>query len=759
MRKIFIFLPLLFIALSAIAQGIIPLNENWKFRRSGEDTWYDARVPGTVHTDLMAQNLIEDPYYGTNFLKQDWIKDASWEYKTEFSVDDDLFNSDKIELIFHGLDTKAEVFLNDSILFRSDNMFRSWTSEVSQKLKEGLNTLRVQFYPPSETSRKAMFQSGIDNPKIQTCGIWKPVELVAWNRVKMYNTGIIQNEISEDEVKITVHTEMEVVRPFIGDLDIFLDGEIVKSSKVDMNYGKNYQNISFSVRKPRRWWPAGMGDQNQYDVAVVLKNEGQTVASHHKKIGIRTIKIIDTDDRSGLIPQLLVNNKKMQVVFGNFVPMDFFIPRADSLRYKNMLKAIVNTGFNVVRVWGGGIYEKDVFYNLCDEAGILVVQDLMFDYRIANTDSVVSDMLAEAEENMRRLYHHPSLMFWTDVNGSFLCENSDLTNAVIRHDIKTIFSKNREKDYSTKDRLWSEWLKKMQGSSKVSYSCPAAVYSVSGKDLFMDDPVWVKRSNPEAILELKGDLASNFPEAHDSRELIYQSQWLQAKSIMSTEENYVNYIPQINESWPGISMSVIDYSGKMKGAAYQVRRNVHKEVVGVEEKEKYVRIHVFSIPGDAEEKFDLDVRVMDFNGKLFYKEEKKVKTDVHKPVVHTDISKKEIFKKRQNGSAYICVKLKKEDLVISESRMFFVPFNEIKVEEAKISLDVFEDEGETKVEVKSDKLAMGVVLYTENDAVEWSDNFFNLDPGEKKIVSVKGSKDIKLLKNNIRATVLYRNNE
>lgn len=437
---------MLFATFSLSAEELrLPVHSGWQFKQADKTEWLPAQVPGTVHTDLLANGLIEDPFYRMNEKDQQWIERKDWEYQTIFTVGSDIITKDKIVLDFQGLDTYADVYVNDSLIMEANNMFRNWQVDVTEIVHRGENELHIYFHSPikktepiydsvrytipvssndhadkklSIFSRKAPYHFGWDwGPRFVTSGIWRPIVLRAWDRATMEDLAIEQKMLTEGSAEMLVHVQYMVTKPFVGEIEIIVNGKSVKSNTVDLVHGRQTTNFNFSITNPKLWWPNGMGGQNLYEIEVLLK-KGVTIVDRYKtRLGLRTIELVQEDDRHGSSFYFMVNGEPVFAKGANYIPQDNFLPRVTPERYEHILQSAVDANMNMIRVWGGGIYENDIFYDLCDEKGLLVWQDFMFSCAMYPGDSTfLENVQAEAEQNVKRLSTHPSMALWCGNN-------------------------------------------------------------------------------------------------------------------------------------------------------------------------------------------------------------------------------------------------------------------------------------------------------------------------------------------------------
>lgn len=398
--KLFYFLLSLLFSFASNSQVLTTkLHTNWDFR--GLDTlgWMPATVPGTVHTDLFANGVIGDPFKDNNEIKQQWVELENWEYLTVFSVDKEFMGHEHQELFFKGLDTYADVYLNDSLILEANNMFRNWLVDVTGLINEDGNVLNIIFtspinkntekakaylslpggsdttdYPVAPFTRKAAYHFGWDwAPRFVTAGIWQDIELQSWSGFRILD-GFIKI-VDWDSTKAAVY-HLEVVSDKEQVVQLELTGDAIKS-ELNLKKDTNYFNLYAKLENIELWWPNGSGEQPLYNLSAQLKSE-----FHHDKleqrVGYRQIILINQPDSIGTSFYFKVNGKPLFMKGANYVPQDVFLPRVKPEDYKRLLTQVKDAGMNMLRVWGGGIYEKEIFYDLCDEYGILVWQDYMF---------------------------------------------------------------------------------------------------------------------------------------------------------------------------------------------------------------------------------------------------------------------------------------------------------------------------------------------------------------------------------------------
>ncbi|RAX38161.1 glycoside hydrolase family 2 protein [Rhizobium tropici] len=398
-----------------------------------------AAVPGNVHLDLMAAQLITDPYLDVNEISQDWIGRSAWRYRLAFDWDGE--DAERIDLSCLGLDTAARLELNGSLLGETRNMHRSYRFDIGNQLKSGRNELIVDFqsayehgeevrkrlgsaadipqnYPgPSNLIRKMACNFGWDwGPTVVTAGIWKPVVIESWSKARL---GSIRPEItlqgSQGVARLHVEIEWADKGTDSAALVLSIGGKRVE---VRVAQGETHALIECRIDNPQVWWPHGMGGQPLYDLDLqLLGSDGAALDGWKRRVGFRSVRLDTTPDEIGSAFTLVVNDVPVFARGANWIPDDCFLPRVTRERYRERIAQARDANMNMLRVWGGGIYETDTFYEECDAAGVMVWQDFLFACATyPEEEPVHSEIEAEAREAITRLMPYASLVIWNGNN-------------------------------------------------------------------------------------------------------------------------------------------------------------------------------------------------------------------------------------------------------------------------------------------------------------------------------------------------------
>jgi beta-mannosidase len=404
MQKIILFLMALHSVFMTSAQvTTIALNDNWRFKpatpkleKGLTEDWIKVKAPCLVHSALIENKIIPDLFYRDNETKYQWIEREDWVFENQFEVPAQWLMQDHVELNFKGLDTYADVFLNGELILKADNAFRSWQIDVKPHLREGVNFLRIFFYaavkmdeenreihgyalpgiPTNERvfSRKPQFHYGWDwGPRFVNVGIWRGVELNLWSTYRLKEMNIVQKKISQSEALIQS--------------DFVVESDVEKEVKITFNIDNQSIEKQFNLRKginqlffanvkipnPKLWWSRDLGEPHRYRITL---SDGMQQLEQY--VGLRTIELVREKDKKGETFYFRLNGVPVFAKGANYIPLNIFQDKVSASHYAEMIENAAQANMNMLRVWGGGIYENDEFYECCDKAGIMVWQDFMF---------------------------------------------------------------------------------------------------------------------------------------------------------------------------------------------------------------------------------------------------------------------------------------------------------------------------------------------------------------------------------------------
>ena len=437
------------------------IHENWHLTSPNQEQELPAVVPGTVHTDLLANKIIVDPFWGTHEADLQWIDKQPWVYKTTFEVEAQELAHDHIILQFQGLDTYATIYLNEVEIGYTDHYFIAHEFVVKSILVEGANDLKIVFDAPiqrglallaehgyslpadndqaqrgglaaqeqvSVFTRKPGYHYGWDwGPRLVPTGIHQPVQLIGWNKARLLDLHIKQCQITDKDALMEGTFEVEAIAATYLDIQLFINGTIIQERNFQLNRGINKITIPFTIEDPKLWWTHDLGVPYLYDVEGHISWAGKTLDTKKHRIGIRTIKLVQAPDATGTSFHFELNGLPLFAKGANYIPNDVFLPRVTHQKYDWILESALNAHMNMLRVWGGGFYENQYFYERCDELGILVWQDFMFACSMyPGHEAFLNQVSQEATYQIKRLRNHSCIALW--------CGNNEMDMAWQTHD-------------------------------------------------------------------------------------------------------------------------------------------------------------------------------------------------------------------------------------------------------------------------------------------------------------------------------------
>jgi len=836
----------------------VALHSGWRFRalndkgHPGVEQWHAAEVPGLVQTDLLSNKLIPDPFYRDNEKSLQWIGLTDWEYQTEFDVDAATLARGHVDLQFAGLDTYADVYLNDAELLKADNMFRSWRLPVKDRLHAGKNTLRIVFHSPimlmmpkvkalsyrlptvgqvqivSEEgiatdpyTRKAPYNYGWDwGPRYITEGIWLPVKLIAWDDLRIDNFHIRQQKISKDEAELWA--EFDIVAAKSGDVNLAIEQDGANGKKVPaathsarLDEGTNHITVPFRIANPSLWYPNGYGPQTLYKFFATLstsKNKKPVVEDRAElRTGLRSLELRRQPDQWGKSFTFVVNGIPVFAKGADVIPFDSFMTRVTPAQHRQILQSARDAHMNMIRHWGGGYYETDDFYDVCDELGIMVWQDFMFGGAMVPGDLAFQENVrAEVTEQVKRLRDHPSITLWSGNNeveagwrfwGDRVYFKETLTPpqrervwqdyVELFHDIiKSVVAENGapvpywpsspsanfEDDPGGQRNgdmhYWSVW-HALEPISEYTHQFPrfmseygfqsfpdiATVHKFAEpQDLDIISPVMqVHQKNVGGNERIRTYMLREFREPKDFESFLYVSQVLQAEAIKVGAEHLRRQRPrtmgslywQLNDCWPVASWSSIDYYGHWKALHYYARRFYDDLLVSPWEENGTLSVYVVSDKVKPSES-ELRIRVMDFQGKTILEKKQAVTVSELSSKVYASFSRQELLKDTDAQHAFAVIDLTQNGKVVSRNLWLFDRVRNMALPSPSIQAELTGSDGNYTLRLRSAVLARHVYVTFGDHVVEASDNYFDMLPNEPLTLQVKAKSNIDALRRSLK---------
>jgi len=804
------------------------LNKNWTFSLAKFSSLFEtvknkkliagkqfaAVVPGTIHTDLLNNNLIDDPFYSDNELKMDWISDCDWIYQTKFDFNGNKKNN--VDLVFEGLDTICEIYLNDKKLSSTDNMFLTYKYNVKNILRPTKNILKVILKSPVKYAsqqenkygklpvalnstrvyiRKAQYSFGWDwGPTFPTSGIWRVVYLQEWSVAKIdsisFNTISIGKKFTEVEVKIGA------IGANKNDLSLMIllaDGDNKFEQKIPITSSEN-NRIVFKIKEPKLWWPNGEGNQKLYTLDVKIIKDDVVLDEIQKKVGIRTVELI-LKEKGKATFKFRVNNKDIYGKGVNWIPADSFLPRVKKEKYSELLSLAKQANINIVRVWGGGIYENDEFYNICDELGLLVWQDFMFACgSYPENDDFIEIVKEEVNQNVLRLQYHACLALWCGNNENEWIWHQEqkisykkMPGYKIYHkvisDILNVIDSNRpywpsspfgnDNDPNSFNsgnthqwNIWSRWIDYNNViSDKSLFVTEFGFQGPANKDTFekylpqknrnIGDKVFEHHNKqiegPERIIKF---LSSHLPIRTEWDDYLYLAQLNQAFALKTCLEYWRtngrtngSIIWQINDCWPVTSWSIIDSDITPKLAYYFVKNSFASQLLYF--KDDGITVSVMLL-NQNKEKIEgrLRLTILDtVSGDITEDSSSKVNI-INKRLIDINSVPRKNLPGNENW-ILTAVLYDESNETICRNYYLTKPWVHVKLKKTKLKLNILTKDDYAELILKCTNPAFFIDLYYPH--LTFSDRGFFMMPGEQIKVKVIGKqtkslnvKDIKI---------------
>lgn len=825
----------------------INLCGTWKFKATDEQNWMKAAVPGTVQQDLIREGKLKDPFYRDNEFEAQWVEKKEWEYTRNFFLDSTFLTHDKIILDCRGLDLICELYVNDRLIAKTKNMFVEYEFDVKSYLHSGENTIhvifrsvidwnrqqaeknpRVTWHKGDNTtidalkgllffSRKEASDFGWDwGIRLLSCGIWKPIRLVAYDKARIKDIGVRQDLSNPKEALLTITANIEAFHSteLRTHILVTLDGKIIAENSFPVSEGNSTGQISIS--DPKLWWPNGWGEHPLYLIKAELHDGEKTVHSRQLKIGLRTIALHQVKDNRGETFGIKVNGKLIFCKGANWIPVDALPNRLSENQYKNLLGSCIEVNMNMIRLWGGGLYEPDIFYEFCDENGLMIWHDFMFaSGPYLAVDSYLENIKEEIRSVVLRRRHHPSIALWCGNNeseynmagGQNWLKNFPSTSwadfdkifyetipqTAALYDPDRPYFPSSPHNPLDREQKRSDW--KTASGTVHTYEVWGGeksfkAYSEMGKYRFVAEFGFQSLPHAETVRSFTEpedrffssaimdhhNLTGRKPNQNQGNVRIAtcmadmfrmpmgMMNWISVSQILQGEgmkmgceamrRNYPNSTGalywQLNDNWPVISWSSIDYFGRWKGLQYMAKRFFNPVLISSVTRNDSVLVYV-SNDLLVEKSCKMEWVLSRFDGT----EENHGSKDILIPAntssiiaqldfaeflrENPDLStyRKESYRNREK--VYLSLRLLQGDSLLSSNIVFFVSPKHLQLKEPEIKYSLSEDNGKIKIELSARHFAAFLELGIRNNYARFSDNFFHLIPGEIKTVDVVSS--------------------
>lgn len=801
------------------------LNGNWILNEKGTDSYIEAKVPGSVLSAMLVQHRVQDPFFGTNEYEVRELFRSDYYFTREFEPTPELLEQERIVLCCKGIDTLAKIYVNNVPVGTTDNMHRTYNFDIKNFVTYGINTITIEIdspinyienYRPStgkeisftpqgcmtgnQYLRKTHCMFGWDwGAQLPDMGIWRSIDLIGYSLINLDDVLIIQHH---EKKKVTLEIR---VRANVIDRGLYIiQGEVVTpdgrvSAITETLQDNNEAVLNMEIEDPKLWWPNGYGEHPLYTVSVyALDMNGNEWDSKTYRIGLRTMTISQERDEFGHEFCFKVNGVKLFAMGANYIPEDSIYSFITKEKIDYLLRAAIKSNFNTIRVWGGGYYPSDTFYNLCDEYGLIVWQDMMFACNIYElSEPFRQSITAEVYDNIQRLRHHACL--------GLFCGNNEIESGWVGWEDMKYHSDALRADYI---RMFEQIIKE-----QVEINAPQTFYwpsspSSGGSFNFPDDEnngdchfwdVWhgqkpfteyknhymrfcsefgfqsfpsiktVKtftreedrnifsevmeshQKNDDANSLLINYLSKNFLFPKDFESLLYLTQILQGIAVKYGVEHWRRnrgrcmgaLYWQLNDSWPVASWASIDYFGRWKALQYMAK-NFYAPIAGsIEVNGNTASVYVQNETRDIEPR-RVKISLQTFDFKLLYEAEYNVEImpGMCELVCTTDFT--QYIAGIENKVFVEAVFYDEDDKVTSNEIEVFVPYKRLELNTSSISYSVIELPDEYVIRMMSGGFAAFVELDLRQADAVFSENFFHLTSKREKAVTLKKS-DIRYL--------------
>lgn len=795
------------------------LNGIWKMREKNQSEWMDSTVPGSVMNDLLNHKKIDDPFYRDNEDQAIGIAEKDYEYIREFDLTEEFLKQDKIMLSCEGLDTLATIYINDAEIASTNNMHRTYEFNVKELLENVGNEIKVVFHSPVNYIRekqKAQQLTGVDHaiagypylrkahsmfgwdwgPKIPDFGIWRDISLLGWNVGRIDDVYMTQTHC-ENQVELHVNTQLEKWSDEDVELEIVITDPNGNKELKSVTTSNLKESVLFTIDNPQLWWPNGYGKQPLYKVKVIAKANDQEIDHKIYQIGLRTIEVKHEQDQWGKSFEFHVNGISLFAKGANYIPEDSLIPRTSAERTEQLIIDSVEANFNMIRVWGGGYYPPDYFYELCDKYGLIVWQDFMFACSVYElSKDFEATIKEEAIDNIKRIRHHASLGIWCGnneveeaweywgwpENPKFRTDYIKLFEIILRDIVEELdpqtfywpsspssgggFDEPRNPDEGDM-HYWEVWHGEkpfteyrkyhFRFCSEFGFQSFPSHKTIGTFTLPEDRNVFSyvmekHQKNDGANGIILSYLADTFLYPKDFNALLYTSQLLQAEAIKYGVEHWRrnrgrcmgSLYWQLNDCWPVASWSSVDYFGRWKALHYFAKRFYDPILLSIEEEGTDAAIYVTN---DTLENIQVTVKwQLRSNHSKILKEGKFVQeieslTAKNCEALSFDLSKEEMRETYLEATLYI------DNHEHSSTTVLFTQPKHFEFVDPNIQTDVVEENDAFIITVSADAFAKYVELDLTDADCKFSNNYFDVSVGSSKMIKVEKSslsKDVSL---------------
>lgn len=794
--QFFIFISILSLILSSCRKGQISyaeieINSNWELYSSDDSIRMEATVPGTLLGDLFKNEEIGNPYLADNINTLQWVDRKEWTYSTIFDVPSDVLKMNSVSLSIGQVKGVAEIVLNDSLLGTLHGFFDSQVFNCKKKLMVRGNKLQIKFravekitetmtHEPvvdkfPESTSPTVFQGTAVSPEQWSCGIFEPVKLIAWSGARIRNVFVYTDSITKSQAVIKIKSELEAVKEADYEIDIYVnDRKIDNTQTLKLKKGVQAYQVQVTIPNPELWWCNGMGKPAIYELKFILKRDKKLFDQKKTTFGIRKIELAQANDSVHNTPYLALNGKPVFIKGANYLPLNLFQlePNADS--YEQLINKAAAANLNLLRVWGGGVYEKKLFYDLCDKYGIMVWQDIAIPDLAQIIDK--SAISGSIRQNIECLRNHPSMaLYFTAIeqmntvpplnlkkpDKNMLQADSILSDIIKKISPNIPYYSQLQQANSNEhiQSFWPVWYNLNPISTytqrKKGIVTEFGVQSVpdiktaqtfdSENEFDLRSPVtgahqftnisWSgSQLNGTQMLGTYLQMYYNDPVSNDA--LLYLSQVFQSEALKYAIENFRISKPlcmgsifwHFNDCWPSISWSVVDFYNRNKPAYYAVRKAYQNIVVVPEKKGDMIKLWVVN-DSLAGIKGNLSFKILDFNGAELFHHSQDVNIEANSASMVFEKYASSIFSAKLSNKVLLYITLSSHGKVIADNTLYFVDPLFLDLPEPDISMQITNKDNRFQLIFRSPTLVKNLVLFTRDKESFFSDNNIDILPG------------------------------
>ena len=812
--RCFIVLLSLFLFVSCGEKRTNPLIQNldksWTVTTDTLNIKMQVDVPSVIQADMYENGLIPHPYKSNVESQLLWIPQHEWTYTLDFEAEDYILREDVVELVFEGLDTYADVWFNGEKIIHADNMFRTYSCDVKDLIKEN-NTIKVKFYPfdkerdslietyplrfPEKYAvmRKAAYQNGWDwAPRYMNMGIWQPVYLKAWTRSTICSASVITKEIHDGKADLFFETRIDADVEHNISLRLYQENEKILDQNIELKKGTNYYSFPFEVLNPELWYPNELGEQNFYSFSLQMvdNDKEKIIEERNITMGIRTVEMVEEPDSIGTAFYFKVNGIPLYMKGANYIPEEMITSWMSRDKTKKLLEQCVGDAhMNMLRIWGGGIYPPDYFFEICDSLGILVWQDFMFaGSTYPYTDEFIDNVREEAKKQVIRLKNHPSLalwcgnnevsegyynwgwqksMNWSDEDYKEMKEGYDKLFEEMLDEVVSTYDKSRPYWPSSPKNGWGRAASLTEGDvhywgvwwgelpyemyrEKVgrfnsefgyqSYPSMQTLRMIDKNPDFGNEIIQAHQKHNRGEKLIMDHVVRYFGEPKDFEDYVYKSQLSQAYGMeiaisaqrASRPRSMGSLYWQLNDAWTSISWSSIDYLGNKKALHYKLDEIYAPILLGLNDNgdDNYK----LWISNDLQRDIDGRVRVIveDMEGNQLYAFSETVDVKANSCFNLSNLININVIENKES-ECYARIIFMEDDTILSERLHFFTYPKDLKLIKTDLNPKITFNDGKYYLTFNSEVFVKDVYV-TASVPGNFSDNFFCILPNASQTI-------------------------